>query len=260
MMAMTCDQCREIIAVADLTDWGDMDAVAAHCRTCETCAGVVTEVRDSARRVADLLDGIGPGMPAALVARRAAAQAALERQQRRRRRAFLYPTAAAMVAAAGFAVFVSRSGMRHYPELHLPLRCLGPEQATTLVMPIVGREGTVAVKGMGPHMLTISGPREMLQRAEHAVAQYDNEGSLLPGESCLLPAGPPNVGMAATMPPDVETQQAFDEMIREQARLEAEQARRTAEEMRRAAEEQRHAAEEARRAMREDARAAARKP
>jgi len=255
MMAMTCDQCREIIAVADLTDWGDMDAVAAHCRTCETCAGVVTEVRDSARRVADLLDGIGPGVPAALVARRAAAQAALERQQRRRRRALLYPTAAAaLVAVAGIALVVSRSGVPHYPELHLPLRCLGPEQAATLVTPILGREGTVAVRVMGPHVMTIRGPREALRLVEQTIAQYDNEGSLLPGASCLLPAAPPNVGVAAPMPPDVETQQAFDEMVKEQARLEAEQARRAAEEMRRAAEDQRHAAEEARRAMREDAR------
>jgi hypothetical protein len=245
MTRMTCDECRQAIAVADLTDWGDMDGVAAHCRTCETCAVVVAEVRDSARRVAELLDGIPAGVPAALVARRAAAAAAIERQRRRRWRALAVPVAAGSVLLAFGALAVSRSGRAGREQHHIVLQCLTPEQAATLVAPILARDGRVAFSREAPlRVLTISGPARVVGEAQSLIAQLDNPGSLAPGGSCVVPQAPPDVE-AAAMEDDMrrahqEAERANQEV--ERARQEAERAR---EEAARAREEAEHARQEA---------------
>ena len=242
---MTCDECRQILAVADLTDWGDMDGVAAHCRACETCAAVVTDVRDSARRVAELLDGIPAGVPATLVARRAAAAAAIERQRRRRWRTLVYPIAAGSVLLAFGALAVSRSGMPGREKRHLVLQCLAPEQAATLLAPVVGREGSIAFSEKSPvRMLTVTGPARVVGEAQSLIAQLDNPGSLAPGGSCVVPQAPPDVE-AAAMEDDMrrahqEAERANQEV--ERARQEAERAR---EEAARAREEAEHARQEA---------------
>jgi hypothetical protein len=246
MTAMTCERCRETIAVADLTDWGDMDAVAAHCRTCEVCAAVVTDVRDSARRVADLLDSIPPGASAALVARRAEAAAALERQQARRRRALLYPLGGGAALLALLALAVTLRTSPGDERRNVVLHCLAPEQAVTLVTPLLGGEGTVAVRSASPaRVVSLTGPAHLLNTAEAVIEQYDNPESRA---SCEAATPPPNAAAEAA------ANAAFADMVKAQAELEAAQARRAAEEMRQAAEEAR------RRVADEERRAAARRP
>jgi len=237
---MTCDECRQIIAVADLTDWGDMDAVAAHCRTCDGCAGVVTEVRDSARRVAELLDGIPAGVSSSLVARRAAAAAAIERQERRRRRVFLYPVAGGAATLALVALLVSRSGMAGRETHHVLLRCLTVDQAAALVTPVLGRDGRVAgmERGMpGVRMLTLSGKRSAVAEAERVIDQVDHAGPMAPDMACDVPVIPPELNAAVLeqdrMRAEQEAERARQEVDRirqevERARQEAERARQEA--------------------------------
>jgi hypothetical protein len=240
---MTCDECRQILAVADLTDWGDMDGVAAHCRACETCAAVVTDVRDSARRVAELLDGIPAGVPATLVARRAAAAAAIERQRRRRWRTLVYPIAAGSVLLAFGALAVSRSGMPGREKRHLVLQCLAPEQAATLLAPVVGREGSIAFSSKSPvRMLTISGPGRVVNEAERVIAQLDNPGSLAPGGSCVLPDHAMEMEQAHAM----DEARAAMEQDMARAQQEAERAHQEVERARQEAERARQEAERAR--------------
>jgi hypothetical protein len=252
MTQMTCDQCRQIIAVADLTDWGDMDAVAAHCHTCDACAAVVTDVRDSARRVAELLDSVPAGVSSALVARRAAAGAALERQQTRRRRAVLYPLGGGAAAVTLVALVVGLRATSRHEGRNIAFRCLTAEQAATLVAPIMGREGTAAFRMVGPRIMTLNGSPAALREAERVIAQYDNEGSLAPGESCLLPASPPNVA-PDVVGAQIEAAHAAD-MAKAEAQRAVEEARLTVEEAQRTAQEARRSAEDAAR------RAADRKP
>lgn len=220
---MNCEECRSVIAVADLTDWGDMNAVAVHCRTCPACSDVVTQVRDSAQRVATLLDGLSPGVPAALVARRAEAEAVLVRERRRRTRFFVRLGSAGVMLAAGIAVFVVRAVSTPPSEtMTLALNCIQGDYAAALLEPIMGRDGSVTVRTLGPRtVLRISGPPHVLAEAHDALARFDNAGSLPRGTACL------------TVP---------DMSAAEEARMEAEHARLMAEDARRAAEFEREAA------------------
>lgn len=238
---MTCDQCRQAIAVADLTDWGDMDAVATHCHGCESCAAVVTDVRDSARRVAELLDGIPVGVPSALVARRAAAGAAIERERTRRRRRLVYPLVGLVaVVAPVVALFTAR--IHPGPIVSAPtevrtvvLNCLGSDQAAMLATPYVEHDGSI---DFNPHTeglrrVTLKGPAHQVREAERAIRAADNPSILQTGESCVLPD--PATLAARAMEQDVM-----------RAQLEAEQARQQVEQIRQQTEQARQQAEQAR--------------
>lgn len=243
MPTMTCDECRQAIAVADLTDWGDVDAVAAHCRTCPSCAGVVTAVRDSAQRAADVLNAIPPGVDSALVARRTAAEAALVRERTRRRSRLAVRLAAAVaVVAVGVSVAVSRSAPTE--SLTVPLRCLSADQAAALLAPQLGRAGRVVARPPvgGLSVLTITGPVRVLVEAQQTLGRFDNADALPTGASCMV--GQPDAG------PSADAVGAALEM----QRAAAQDAARATEEARRAIDEARRTADEARRAAAQAAR------
>lgn len=185
---MTCDECRQAIAVADLTDWGDMERVAAHCRTCPDCAGMVTQVRDSAQRVADVLAAIPPGYDSALVSRRAEATAALERQHHRRVRFGIRIGSASLLLVAGLAVAATRLMHPTYVSRNLMLHCLTPEQAGEIVGPIIGHDGRVIINKRPDalRLLRVTSTSSRIEMAERDLAKYDNPATLPAGASCAV--------------------------------------------------------------------------
>ncbi len=187
--AMTCTDCLRLVATADVSELAAAVAVTEHCRTCPDCATLVAEVAEESRRLADMLDGTLPGVPAHVVALQAVAGAG---RVRRRRRA-LRVTAAVVAGLAATVVGARLVGSPAGPveTRAVELQCLDPEQVVELARPQLPPGVAVTVRpAVRLPVLTLRGAPRDLAAAEQAIARLDARwGAERPAYCANFPAG-----------------------------------------------------------------------
>ena len=171
---MSCTECLTLVSTADVSELTAETAIVEHCRTCAECANVVDAVAAEAQRLADLLDGTLPGVPAQVIALRAVAGATRGRRRGRQRRLGLI--VAAVVAAPLTAIFVLRMAVPTGVQAvrNVELQCLAPDQAATLARPLLPAEVRITARpSLALPVLTLSGTERDVATAARQIAQLD---------------------------------------------------------------------------------------
>jgi hypothetical protein len=195
---ISCTDCLTLVATADLAELTTATAITEHCRGCADCAGVVDAVTAEAQRLADLLDGTLPGVPAQVVALRAVARATGSRRRAWQRRAAL--AGVALVAGPLAAVALLRLVSPATPSVAMPsvartveLACLAPQQAAELARPRLPADVLVVVPpALELPVLRLTGPERAVADAARLVAQIDARWGAERRADCR-PAAAPDV-------------------------------------------------------------------
>ncbi|WP_284349586.1 hypothetical protein [Roseisolibacter agri] len=170
--AMTCTDCLRVVATADVAELTTAAAVTEHCRGCPDCATLVREVAEESRRLADMLDGTLPGVPAHVVALEAVAGSG---RVRRRGRA-LRVTASVVGVLLATLVGGRLVGGRAAPveTRTVELQCLDPEQIVEVARPqLPPGVAVTAHPAVRLPVLTLRGSPRDLAAAEQTIARLD---------------------------------------------------------------------------------------
>ena len=171
---MTCTECLTLVATADVAELTAEAAIVEHCRTCADCAQVVDAVAAESQRLADLLDGTLPGVPAQVVALRAVAGATRGRRRAWQRRTSVI--VAGVLAAPLAGIFLARmlapSGIPTVQNVEL--QCLAPAQAAELARPELPAGVQIRVRpSLELPILTVSGTERGVATATERIAALD---------------------------------------------------------------------------------------
>jgi hypothetical protein len=161
----TCAECLTMLSTARLSELGKNTLIAEHCTTCERCAVVAAEIRFAEQRLALSLAEARPMSPSYQVASEAIVGAD---KHRRRAAARVFRAAVGMFGLLLLGSYVKEEWWdKRGPELTtstLALKCMTPEQAMTVVVPLLRSSGTRAYPQPGFPALTVRGPdREVMQ-------------------------------------------------------------------------------------------------
>jgi hypothetical protein len=177
----SCAECLTMLSTARLAELGQSGLIAEHCRTCERCAVVAAEIRFAEQRLALRLGESRPMSSSYQVA-----SEAVTRSDRVRRRA----TARLFRGAVGiFGMLLLGSYVKEEwwdtrrPRLTtatLTLKCMTPEQAMTVVVPLLRSNGTRAYPQPGFPTLTIRGPDDEVMQATSALDAFQSRFCEIP--------------------------------------------------------------------------------
>jgi len=163
---MTCDDylaMLETLPVEDLMHGSARD----HAAQCHDCNRVTRVVIERERSMIMAYGDVNPLTPMTTLESRAVASA-------RRQRVSFITRAALGLAAVGAILFVVISRIVPkplYPAEYLRYRCLGPEEAISIIRPYVSEQGSIAYHPEGGATLRVSAPPRELQAARFALDQ-----------------------------------------------------------------------------------------
>ena len=168
---MTCADCLRLVATADVTELTTAAAVTAHCRGCPDCATLVGEVAEESRRLADMLDGTLPGVPAHVVALEAVAGSGRVRRGRALR--VTIAVVGALMATAVGARLVS-SPAAPVETRTVELQCLDQDQIVEVARPeLPAGVSVTAHPAVRLPVLTLRGAPGDVAAAERIIARLD---------------------------------------------------------------------------------------
>lgn len=178
---MNCRECLEELSTGSLRDLTVDSEVARHAITCPDCGPLLTQLRDREYQAAAVLNGLPPLDNPVVVAETAG------RLAHRRRIGRIAVTISAIAlgltiwfAADTMIIDVGGIGLNQVAVQHtetVPLTCLSPEQAGSMVQPYLRSHGSTWSVAPGVAAITLRATASELAQVRTVLRNFDNARS-----------------------------------------------------------------------------------